>query len=200
MIKMKMIFTVLLITLGFQLNGQSIFTLGENTKIHVKGASNVSDWELEALGYNCELELNDSTPLEVGLKSISKLNFEIPVDKIVSERGPIMDKKVRNALKFEQHPRVTYTSTSNELTEVDGHKVTILFHGILSMAGVEKNVDIKVRGEFSNDQKTLKMQGEKALKLSMFDIERPTAFFGKLTTNDDIEIKLDLTFTKTIKQ
>ncbi|BFP39882.1 hypothetical protein FGF1_07270 [Flavobacteriaceae bacterium GF1] len=197
MTKTKMIFTALFITLSSLANGQSIFILDEEgTKIHVDGSSNVSDWQLDVQGFQGELQVNDSVPLELGSKFISKLTFSAPADKMTGGRGPIMDKKVQNALKFEQYPQVNYAAISNEVTEANGNEVTMVFHGILKMAGEEKNIDVNVKAQLSNDGKTLKMQGSKPLKLSAFNIERPTAFFGQLSTDDDITIQLDLTFIK----
>lgn len=178
------------------LYGQTAYRLDKPSTIVVNGSSNVSDWKLDVAEYQGELVLAD-TQLEVGAKPISGLRFTAPVAKMSGGRGPIMDNKVRKALKNEEHPDIQYTSDHNVVTEVANGKATIQSNGVLTIAGVAKDITMEVTGVLATNGETLKLTGSKALKMSTFAVERPTAFFGELTTNDEITINLDLTFHHT---
>ena len=44
--------------------------------------------------------------------------------------------------------------------------------------------------------KTISFEGNKDITMSMFNIVRPTAFFGKLKTMDGLNVKFNMSFTK----
>ena len=174
--------------------GQTPYTLEKESTAVINGSSNVSEWKLDFEEHDCTIVLVDSAKLEVGAALISELIFTAPVEKMSGGRGPIMDNKVQKALKSEQHPNVQYKSQSNVITQVTGDKVMVKSEGVLSVAGVEKDIALQVEGTISEGRKTLNFSGSKALKMSMFEVERPTAFYGSLTTDDDIVLDFNFTF------
>ncbi|TRX58440.1 YceI family protein [Fulvivirga sp. M361] len=196
----KIILLYSLLLYGVYAFGQTPYTLKKESTLVVNGSSNVSDWKLDFLEYNCTMVLADSARLEVGATLISELIFTAPVIKMSGGRGPIMDGKIQKALKYEQHPFVQYKSKSNVITRVMEDKVIVESGGTLSVAGVEKEIDLQVEGSISEDRETLNFSGSKALKMSTFEVERPTAFYGSLTTNDDIMLNFNLTFKQTTEE
>jgi galactitol-specific phosphotransferase system IIB component len=66
--------------------------------------------------------------------------------------------------------------------------------GVLSIAGTSKTVNLLVAG--TETTTGFEFVGEKALKMTAFNIDPPTALFGTLKTGDDITIKFKTTFKK----
>ncbi len=168
-------------------NGQDLnFNLApENgVEVYVTGGSTLHDWTArisDVAGY----------PLSMGWTSQSQskvdvFEFSVGVESMTGGRGPTMDKKIREALKFESHPRITYVQ--NEPAPItwspNGSDFSLVSKGLLNIAGVEKAVEVTVSGRRAEGM--LIFEGAKSLLMSDYGIEPPTAMFGQIKTKDDI--------------
>ncbi|WP_276165304.1 YceI family protein [Zobellia alginiliquefaciens] len=173
----KAVFLVLFVSLTWLGQAQE-YALSDASKMTISGSSTVHDWEVAANTVNATLEYDGTAP--------KKINLEVAVEDIKSERGAAMDKKMHEALKKEEHPNVTF-----KLVEV---KNTSILVGTLNIAGTEKSVEIPVTMETVSDG--LKITGQKKLILQDYGMEPPTAMFGQIIVGDEVTVNFDLTFSK----
>ena len=158
----------------------------------INGSSNVHDWtstvgELSGSGVFV-LESNS-------LKAINSLNVNMAVTSIKSSKGSIMDGKTHSALKSKEYSLISF-----QLVRVDGiEKTTTGFRvkttGNLTIAGTKKSVGLTVDGKLLSDG-SLNFKGSKALKMTDFNVQPPTAMMGAMTTSNDVTVSFDITLTK----
>ncbi|WP_282135568.1 hypothetical protein [Seonamhaeicola maritimus] len=187
---------VLLLSINFGMQAQTEYKFSENAEMKIDGSSTVSDWAVEVQEATGSFTLVNEVKMEVGASLYSTLEFSFPVEKMESGRGPIMNSKIKKALLSEANPSVTYTSTENKIISVDGYNFVLESKGIISAAGVEKPFEVSFDCIFDAAMNTFSFEGNKDLTLSMFDIVKPTAFFGKLQTKDELNVKFKVSFTK----
>ena len=174
----KNILTLVLASITFVGFAQETYTLSSESTLTIDGTSTLHDWTVTANTMDGKLVAEGTAPKEI--------DFEVLVADIKSERGATMDKKTHNALKMEDHPKVTF-----KLKEVKGSSSMV---GTLNIAGYEKEVEIET--EMTNASGQLKIKGEKPIKLQDYDMEPPSAMFGQIVVGDDVVVKFDLVFTK----
>ncbi|MCJ7758647.1 MAG: YceI family protein, partial [Gillisia sp.] len=66
--------------------------------------------------------------------------------------------------------------------------------GYLTIAGTKKPINITFDSKISDGN--IVLSGNKAIKMSNFNIDAPTALFGTITTGDEVNIKFQAVFTK----
>ena len=184
----------LLVSLGVE--AQTTFTLSKESTMKIDGSSTVSDWSVEVMEATGNFTTSEDIKIEVGEILYSNLEFSFPVDKMESGRGPIMDSKIKKALISDVNPLVTYKSIENKITALDGDKFVLESVGTITAAGVSKPLTVALNGFFNTEMKTMSFEGTKDLTMTMFNIEKPTAFFGKLVTKDELNVKFNLSFIK----
>lgn len=189
-----LVVALLLVCLGIK--AQTAYTLSKESTMVVDGSSTVSDWSVEVTEATGNITTSTDIKIEVGEIFYSNLEFSFPVDKMESERGPIMNSKIKKALISDVHPLVTYKSIENKITAADGDKFVLESVGIITVAGVSKPLIVTLNGFFNTEIKTISFEGTKDLTMEMFNIVKPTAFFGKLKTKDELNVKFSLSFTK----
>lgn len=185
--------TTLLIAFSLiSLQAQSKYEV-KDFKMTITGTSSLHDWESEVT----KLTADGKFTVDGTLKSIENLLVEIPVIDIVSPKGSVMDKKTYKALEEEDHPTITYRLTKvQSITPKGSNGFTVKTSGKLTIAGTTKDVTIQVDGErLANGN--LKFTGSKALKMTDFNVEPPTALLGTIKTGDDISVNFQLTMVGT---
>jgi polyisoprenoid-binding protein YceI len=159
--------------------------------IRIKGTSNLHDWEMavENVKGNMDADLKNDRIVD-----INSLTLIVDVNSITSGKS-IMDNKTYKALNSELYPVIKFTLS--EISDIKpGSKGQIVTaRGILSVAGVKKNIAVIATGSLSNDG-SMSFTGSKTLKMSDFKIEPPTAIFGTLKTRDQVNIEFDVLFKK----
>ncbi|HPX05794.1 MAG TPA: YceI family protein, partial [Tenuifilaceae bacterium] len=70
-------------------------------------------------------------------------------------------------------------------SEGSGYKVSTT--GTLTISGVTQNVTINATGKLLPNG-AIEFTGEKALKMTSFKVEPPTAMFGAMKTGDEVTI------------
>lgn len=175
---MKNILTLLFLGFGLVALAQETYSLSDESSLTIDGTSTLHDWTVTANTMNGAVKADGSSPKEI--------DFEVVVADIISERGATMDKKMHDALKKEDYPKVFF-----KLTEVKDQSIVV---GTLNIAGQEKTVEIPVKMDASEG--ALKFKGEQKITLQDYGMEPPTAMFGSIVVGDDVTVKFDLIFVK----
>lgn len=157
-------------------------------KMSIAGTSSLHKWESNA---SVATVKSDIVINEAGLEAINSLYLEIDANSIKSSKGSIMDKKTWEALKTDQYPKITYQVTKIESIIPAGGEYDIKALGNLSIAGVKQAISMNVKGKILSNG-SLSIKGSKALKMTDFKIDPPTAIMGTLKTGNDITVSFDL--------
>jgi polyisoprenoid-binding protein YceI len=99
-----------------------------------------------------------------------------------------MDDNTYEALKEEDHPVIKYEFRSMDNVKVDGNTTTMSTKGALTIGGVTKIVNMNVKADTSTG---IAFSGDITFKMSVFEIDPPTAVFGTIKTGDQVTIKFN---------
>lgn len=172
---------LLMVFVGY---AQESYTLSQESVLKINGSSTIHDWTVTSNSMKGSLGIDGDT--------LKNLIFQVEVAEIKSERGAAMDKKMHAALKMEDYPEVSFRFQG--MKEEAGSENTVQIHGMLKIAGVEKEVDIL--SDFQKMEGNYLIKGSKEIKLQDFDMVPPTAMFGQIIVGDNVTIDFGLTFTK----
>jgi len=161
--------------------------VGEQGEIVVNGSSNVRAWTMEVESFRGTVVLGDE---DSAIPSIQSINVTVPVEELVADRSS-MQEKAHKALKKKAHPDITFAADEVMTSESQDGSFAVSTTGDLTIAGTTKTVELKATAA-RRDDGTYAVEGEHDLKLSTFDVERPSAMFGALKVTDEIEVEFDI--------
>lgn len=171
-----------LTSLTIQGFSQESYTLSDTSAMTIDGSSSLHDWTVTA-------NTMEGTLAENG-ESLTAVDFSVAVADILSDRAAAMDKKMHEALKKEEHPKVTFTA--KDVNAAIGKNREL--RGKLNIAGVEN--EVSVPASITQKDGELHITGERKIALKDYNIEPPTAMFGSIVVGEDVTVKFDLVFTK----
>jgi polyisoprenoid-binding protein YceI len=165
---------------------QDTYKVDVSSKITIQGSSTIHDWSSETTEISGQAVVSTSGNVLTGLK---KLEMTIPVESIKGDKSG-MDAKTYEALRKDQYPDIKFDL--DKVVSIDGKSVDA--SGKLTIAGVSREVSLNVDYTESGDK--IIFTGEKAVKMTDFNVTPPTAMFGAIKSGDDITIKFDVAFTR----
>ena len=176
--EMKIVLTLTFLSCFCLSYGQKAYKLSDDSKLTVHGSSTIHDWIVHANNVTGFMSIKNGEP--------ELIKLEVVVNAMKSERGAVMDKKIRNALMEEMYPKVTF--------ELVQSKNPIL-HGKLNIAGNERMVQIPIA--IDSFENRIKISGQYTLLLQDYGITPPTAMFGQIVVGEEVMVKFELHFLKT---
>ncbi|PHN07323.1 YceI family protein [Flavilitoribacter nigricans] len=188
------ILVLLLLGLGY-LQAQEKYQL-RTAEIIISGTSSLHDWtsKTDKLTASGDLTVENGT-----LVDIPSLKVNIPVTSITSEKGRIMDNKTYKALMSDDHPYITFKLEDLQSIDTNGTEITLTAKGQLTIAGKTKTIQLKAKAK-ADGKGGFQFSGSKALKMTDFGIDPPTALLGTLKTGDDITVAFKLSLAKGEKE
>jgi polyisoprenoid-binding protein YceI len=162
---------------------QETYTLSDESKLTIEGSSTLHDWTVAANTMEGSIEKEGD--------ALETVDFSVAVADIHSDRAAAMDKKMHEALKKEEHPRVLFSVKGANVPKNENQELK----GTLNVAGVEKEVAVPVTVTESGED-GLQISGEHKIVLQDYEIEPPTAMFGTIVVGDEVTVKFDLKFSK----
>ena len=186
----KFIMIIGILVAGIRLQAQNQYTLGSDHKITINGSSNVHDWEETAQTATGDASVVWNTDGSFVIKSF---NLKVSVKSIKSDKGSVMDNKTYDALKADEHPYITFKMLSVKSMTKSGNGWAVKVNGDLTIAGFTKNIDISGMVYVKENGK-LYIDVSRALKMTDFKIDPPTALMGTMQVADDITIRFKLNY------
>ena len=120
---------------------------------------------------------------------VAKFEVTIPVEDLQSgESG--LDKRMYKALKSEAFPDIHFALSKYEVVPSSS---VIKAAGILSIAGVQKPVELNAALSFSGDR--MEVRGEYTLLMTDYGITPPTLMLGAIKVAPAVTIHFDLSLT-----
>lgn len=167
----------------------SIQLIPKSSSIRIFGTSNIHDWEMY-------VELQTNTPAYLipnnTIKDLKDIQFKIEGIKLRSLESA-MEKKAHKALKLPNFPFISFHLKKITIRNHKAKSFNAFAIGTLVISGQSKDIKFPIKGNFLGKKK-LNLMGHIDLKMSDFKIEAPTAFFGAITTSDEIKILYSLDF------
>ncbi|MGB0650914.1 MAG: YceI family protein [Rhodothermales bacterium] len=188
---MRKISTILVLALmlfSSDVHAQEIYILGDGSTIKVDGASNRSDWSVEATSYSGMFTFTEGKPIEGG--------FSIPVSDMKSGRSLIMDRLMHSTFDAAANPEISFIMESAEPAEEEGWWAV---NGQLTMAGTSNPVSIMLE-QLGDVGRTVRYAGSQELDMTEYGMKPPTAMFGSLHTSADVTIHFDLLLASTCEE
>lgn len=179
-----LLFSIILFSSGFTQN--SYILDKEQSKVTIQGTSTVHDWESVVEEFSVNTKIAST---EEGSIDITSFSFTAQVKSIESGKR-IMDRKTMGALNEKDHPQITFTLSGIESVSAD----SITASGLLTIAGKEQPIKVSAGHSMNND--VLQLTGAKAILMSDFGIDPPTAMMGTMKTGDEVTIDFKLFLTK----
>ncbi|WP_083564753.1 YceI family protein [Sinomicrobium oceani] len=162
--------------------------VASESKMEVFGTSNIHDWELKAGSFHGK---GTFTMEENQLKSVEKLSFTLTVEELKSGKSG-MDKNTYKALKSKEHKQITFRSgTSTGIKEAGAGKYEVNISGDLTIAGVTKNVPLKLTVVSGAK---VHVSGSTDIVMTDYGIEPPTALLGTVKTGEKVTVKFEMTY------
>lgn len=126
---------------------------------------------------------------------VSKFELTVVVDKLHSGDAGL-DKNMRKALKGDQYKEIRFRMDSYDVPgpPTVGAPLTIVLHGRLSLAGVERKIDVQAAGTSVRDG--VRLTGSKALLMTDYGITPPKMMLGTIKTANLITVKFNATLRK----
>ncbi len=169
-------------------SAQETYVLADGSTIKIDGASNRSDWSVEATSFTGSFVFTEGMPGEGG--------FSVPVADMKSGRSLIMDRLMHGAFESDTNPDITFVFDSATPTEAEGWwNMT----GQLEMAGASNPVSVLMEQQ-GDVGRTVRYVGSHELKMTDFGMKPPTAMFGSLHTRDEVTIHFDLLLASTCEE
>ncbi|HZL16246.1 MAG TPA: YceI family protein [Polyangia bacterium] len=117
----------------------------------------------------------------------------VPVAQLRSgEDG--LDKNMRKALKGNRFKEIRFQMDSYDVAPPSGGPIAVTLHGRLSLAGVERKIDVGAIGTRVKDG--LQVTGSKDLLMTDYQIKPPTMMFGAIKTKNLITVKFNATLQR----
>lgn len=194
-IKILILLSFLFLT-QFTVKSQSKFTLDTKSELIIDGTSTVSGWSVTATEITGQLQIPKGFKAKVGASIFTNISFSFLVENMESGRGPIMNSKIKTALKSDINPSIEFNGTSSKITSVKDNLFVVEIKGTVNVAGVKQNLVVLADCNYNAASQSFTLEGNKDVTMSMFQIEKPTAFFGKLQTMDELNVKFKFNFLK----
>lgn len=156
----------------------------------VYGSSNVRDWTMDVSQINGMVQLGEA---EEGLPSIQKIQVEVPVQKMVSDKDRLQ-RHAHEALHKEEYPTISFAATDVQVAAAEADSFSVSATGQLTIKGNTKDVTLNAKGA-QQDDGALVVNGEHRLKLSTYDVERPSLMFGAIKVTDPVRIGFNVVLT-----
>jgi polyisoprenoid-binding protein YceI len=186
----KAAFCILLAnTIGLTLAGQqSVKLIPAESRITIKGTSNLHDWEENVGNFNVSLSLKI---INSEIQGIENVRLVCKSNSIASEYA-IMTNKTMEALKTDKYPDIVFTMESVENLKSVSEKSSGTVTGYLTLAGSTQRIRVVFNGQVSNNR--IVISGNKDINMNDFKIKPPTAILGTLKTDETVVISFQLCF------
>ena len=164
------------------------YSIDSDYSVVIKGTSNVHDWQstVEEMKSDVEVSVDGE-----GILQIRSCELSIPVKSIKSEKGSIMDKKTRKAMKESEYPNVNFRLTGFNAVDLSRKNFESTVKGDLRIAGVTNPIEFDVKGTYSSSN-NIEIKGSHDLKMTDYGIDPPVALLGAMKTGDDVTVEFKI--------
>jgi Uncharacterized conserved protein len=163
-------------------------------KVVISGTSNLHDWTADVT----KMQLNSSMSINSNkISGISSATVIVDANTIDGSEGSIMDGKIRDALKAEQFPKITFQLTAPMNLQPNAEDTATTIAGNLTIGGTTQPIVLIVKATILPNGE-VQIRGGQKIKMTSFKLSPPTAMFGALKTGDDVVVTYTLILKKVL--
>lgn len=170
------------------------------TEMYVEGGSTIHDWSCPIKGLSGSLRADTAQTEKASptspLSGVSSTQVSVPVDSIQCDNDT-MNEKLREALQMNAYPEVYFSLEETQvspLPDSGSSWFSVDATGELILAGERRQIDLPVQGR-RHDDGTLRLTGSHTIRLSDYDIDRPSAVMGTIKVSKEVTVHFDVTAT-----
>jgi polyisoprenoid-binding protein YceI len=175
-----------------------------STEMYVEGGSTIHDWSCPVKGLSGSLRVDTAQTVNASpaspLSGVLSTQVSVPVNSIQCDKET-MNEKLREALQMNAYPEVYFSledAQVSPLPDSGAHWFAVDATGELILAGERRQIDLPVQGR-RHDDGTLRLTGSHTIRLSDYDIDRPSALMGTITVSKEVTVHFDVTATPDTK-
>ena len=170
---------------------KNTYTLSKDYTVTINGTSNLHSWDEKVT----TVSGNGTVNWDNGSFELVAVNIKMDVHSIQSDMGSAMNNKTYKALKADANPEIIFAlNVPVKAIQTGANEKTVTAKGNLTIAGITKAVDMKVKISMEEKGKFV-VEGSQSIKMSDYNIDPPTALFGTLKTGNEIVINFKTNFT-----
>ncbi len=159
------------------------FTLLPSSRLWIEGTTSINSFDCEA--QNVVLDAMAAA------WNMIHATVDVAVAKLECGRGR-MNRELRRAMGADEHPAITYRlSSASQIEQSAADSVSINAIGYLTMAGVERKVEL-LAAAFQSDDGSYHLSGSLPIRMTDYSIIPPRAFRGLIKVRDEIVVQFDL--------
>lgn len=162
----------------------------ESSSMTVFGSSNVRDWTMDVVQMDGTVVLGDAGE---SLPSIREVQVEVPVQQMVSDKDRLQ-RHAHEALHKEEYPTLSFTASDVQVAKAGADSFSVVANGDLTIKGNTRSVTLSAKGA-QQENGAINIRGEHRLKLSTFNVERPSLMFGAIKVTDPVRVGFDVLLT-----
>jgi polyisoprenoid-binding protein YceI len=170
---------------------QTPFKASSKSVMTLNGTSTLHDWTMNARGFTTSALITLGGDNQI--TAINALNLTLPVTNLKGEKES-MNENAWEALNYDDHKNIVFKLTSATVTPAAG-KYNIAAIGNLTISGVTKAITMNVSAQVNADG-SITCTGKLPIKLSTFNIERPSFMFGTMSVGDAMTLDYSLVLSK----
>jgi len=179
---------------GAQTTSSVRLQLQPGSEVSFTGTSTLHGFSCKTTQFDARLSVDPeyATNLAALARPIGAVNVTIPVRSLsCGNKG--LESNMLKALKADQHATISFRLDTYEIDAASRTDAafTAQAAGSLTIAGRERPVQLRVRGERQADG-AVRARGERDLLMSDFGIRPPTMMLGAVKTGDRVVVKFDL--------
>ncbi len=158
----------------------------------LSGTMPLHDWTMTAHGLLGDASMDVTKDKQ--LIGITALTFSLPVRNLKGEQAA-MDSDAYKSLKADRYPTIVFRLSSASIESGNNHNSSVLAHGNLTVAGVTREVVLSMSGNVANDG-SITFTGSEQVKMSDYNVERPSILFGVIKAGDVMTLSYNLVFIR----
>lgn len=173
-------------------NAQTAYKVGGKPVMTLYGTSTLHNWTMTANSFTSNAQISLSADNQ--LTSMSGLTVVLPVHNLKSDHDGMND-NAYEALKADEHKDIVFKLTSAKITSTGGNKYQITAAGNLSIAGATRPITLSTAAQVNADG-SVSCSGTVPIKLSEFNIDRPSFMLGTMKVGDAMTLNYALVLVK----
>jgi len=191
---------VLLITTSALAEQTLVYKSAKGSTIRLDGTSTAHRWTVNGrqldgtIAFRLDLPAGASSEqIKQALVTNPKATAQVAIpSRTLKGENKEMDKKMYEVLKTKEHPQIDYNLIDVRVLGDDDSSATsfqLQTTGELTIAGTTRTLDMPMTIEVL-DAQHLKISARLAIKMSDYNVERPTTLGGLINAGDKVEVRV----------
>lgn len=168
----------------------------DGSSVSIEGSSTLHGWTVDANQFNvifCVPTNWFDSPDNWENGEVDRLAVRVPVEHLDGGKNK-MNRDLREALKYDEHKEIRFDWQNIRLSGKTDIGRLAEVEGTVEIAGVRRAVTFDADLSYS-EWNQIVAKGSVPLRMTDFDVKPPTALFGIIRTDDEIDVTFEIYFS-----